>query len=131
MQHQIEKDYISTQLFLLSAQIGRQKWKYRSKSVGLTIALGGCPARKSPQTTPLNSGVDFCTSAWFDVYDMNNIIRRDDYLIDIGVKEEQFIPIARNNTYVKSHNLDELSKYIRPQIVGKDMYHTMSGLGLI
>ena len=45
-----------------------------------------------------------------------------DYLIENGVKEEQIISIALDDdTYVKYRNPEELSKYIRSQIVNNEM----------
>ncbi|HBS10588.1 MAG TPA: ATPase [Firmicutes bacterium] len=47
-----------------------------------------------------------------------------DYLISIGVKEEQIISIALDDdAYEKYRNPDELSKYIRSKIVNKEMYY--------
>ena len=49
-----------------------------------------------------------------------------DYLIESGVREEQIISIALDDdTYVKYRNPDELSKYIREKITGKDMYYIL------
>ena len=49
-----------------------------------------------------------------------------DYLIESGVREEQIISIALDDdTFVKSRNPDELSKYIREKITGKDMYYIL------
>ncbi len=49
-----------------------------------------------------------------------------DYLIESGVKEEQIISIALDDdTYVKYRDPDELSKYIRTQIINKDMYYIL------
>ncbi len=49
-----------------------------------------------------------------------------DYLITNGVKEEQIISIALDDdTFVKYRDPDELSKYIRAQIVSKDMYYIL------
>lgn len=49
-----------------------------------------------------------------------------DYLIESGVREEQIISIALDDdTYVNYRNPDELSKYIREKITGKDMYYIL------
>lgn len=49
-----------------------------------------------------------------------------DYLIEIGVKEEQIITIALDDdSYVQYHDSEELSKYIRGKIVNKDMYYIL------
>jgi predicted AAA+ superfamily ATPase len=49
-----------------------------------------------------------------------------DYLIESGIKEEQIISIALDDDiYVKYRDPDELSKYIRTQIVSKDMYYIL------
>lgn len=49
-----------------------------------------------------------------------------DYLIESGVREEQIISIALDDdTFVKYRNPDELSKYIREKITGKDMYYIL------
>lgn len=49
-----------------------------------------------------------------------------DYLIENGVKEEQIISIALDDdTYVKYRNPEELSKYIRSQIVNNEMYYIL------
>lgn len=49
-----------------------------------------------------------------------------DYLIESGVKEEQIIMIALDDdTFVKYRDSDELSKYIREKITGKDMYYIL------
>ncbi|MCD8026335.1 MAG: ATP-binding protein [Clostridiales bacterium] len=47
-----------------------------------------------------------------------------DYLIESGVKEEQIITIALDDdTFVKYRDPNELSKYIRGEIVNSDMYY--------
>ncbi len=49
-----------------------------------------------------------------------------DYLICTGVKEEQIIDIALDDdTYVKYRDPDELSKFIRSKISGKDMHYIL------
>lgn len=49
-----------------------------------------------------------------------------DYLIESGVREEQIICIALDDdTFVKYRDPDELSKYIRSKIVGKEMYYIL------
>ncbi len=49
-----------------------------------------------------------------------------DYLIDCGVKEEQIITIALDDdTNISYRNLDELSKYVRSRITGKDTYYVL------
>lgn len=49
-----------------------------------------------------------------------------DYLIQSGVKEEQIIRIALDDdTFEKYRDSDELSKYIRGEIVNSDMYYIL------
>ena len=49
-----------------------------------------------------------------------------DYLIESGVREEQIISIALDDdTFLEYRNPDELSKYIREKITGKDMYYIL------
>lgn len=49
-----------------------------------------------------------------------------DYLIASGVKEEQIITIALDDDlYVRYRDPDELSKFLREKIVGKDMYYIL------
>lgn len=49
-----------------------------------------------------------------------------DHLIDCGVKEEQIITIALDDdTNISYRNPDELSKYVRSRITGKDTYYVL------
>lgn len=49
-----------------------------------------------------------------------------DYLVESGVSEEQIITIALDDdTFVRYHDPDELSKYIRAKIVNKEQYYIL------